>query len=90
MTKSKNKSSGADAWGGLPVSKIYQLAYDNIKKRIEERGEQFRHDKAIRVLAETHADKLKDLIDEDMSNYDKRQLTNIVERCVAKYIELEE
>lgn len=89
MTKSENKSSGADAWGGLPVSKIYQLAYENIKKRIEERGEEFKHDKAVRILAEMHADKLKDMIDENMTEYDQRKLTTIVERCVARYIKLE-
>lgn len=89
MTKLPNKSSGANVWGGLPVSKVYQLAYENIKKRIEERGEEFKHDKAVRILAEMHADKLKDMIDENMTEYDQRKLTTIVERCVARYIKLE-
>ena len=79
-----------DAWGGLPVSEVYKIAYENIKKRIEERGEKFKRDKAIRILAEMHADKVKDLIDENMTGYDQRKLTAIVERCVARYITLEE
>ena len=89
MRKSADKSNGADAWGGLPVSRVYQLAYENIKKRIEERGEEFKHDKAVRILAEIHTDKLKDMIDENMTEYDQRKLTAIVERCVARYIKLE-
>ena len=79
-----------DAWGGKPVSEIYKIAYDNMKHRIEERGERFRQDKAIKCLAEMHADKVKELIDEDMGRYDKAKLTAIVERCVAKYIKLDE
>ena len=79
-----------DPWGGLPVSKVYQLALDNIRKRIEESGKIYRQDKAIRILAEMHAEKVKDLIDEDMTDYDMKQLTNIVERCVARYVKLEE
>lgn len=79
-----------DGWGGLPVSEIYKLAYNNIKQRAEARGERFRQDRAIKCLAMIHADKVKDLIDEDMSQYDKKKLTALIERCVAKYIELEE
>lgn len=79
-----------DPWAGKPVSEIYKLAFENVKKRIEERGETFRQDKAIRVLAEMHAENVKDLIDENMTGYDKKQLTNIVERCVARYVTMEE
>lgn len=79
-----------DPWAGMPVSEIYKIAYENIKRRIEERGERFRQDKAIKCLAEMHADKVKDLIDENMTRYDKSKLTAIVERCVAKYIKLDE
>lgn len=79
-----------DAWGGMPVSEIYKIAYANIKRRIEERGERFRQDKAIKCLAEMHTDKVKDLIDENMGRYDKSRLSAIIERCIAKYIELDE
>ena len=79
-----------DPWGGKPVSEIYKIAYANIKRRVEERGERFRQDKAIKCLAEMHTEKVKDLIDENMTRYDKSKLSAIVERCVAKYIELEE
>lgn len=79
-----------DAWGGMPVSEIYKIAYANIKRRVEERGERFRQDKAIKCLAEMHTDKVKDLIDENMGRYDKSRLAAIIERCIAKYIELDE
>lgn len=79
-----------DAWGGMTVSEIYKIAYANIKRRVEERGERFRQDKAIKCLAEMHTDKVKDLIDENMGRYDKSKLATIIERCIAKYIELDE
>lgn len=79
-----------DAWGGMAVSEIYKIAYANIKRRVEERGERFRQDKAIKCLAEMHTDKVKDLIDENMGRYDKSKLAAIIERCIAKYIELDE
>lgn len=79
-----------DPWGGLPVSKIYQIALDNIRKRIEDSGKVFRQDKAVHILAEMHTDNIKDLIDENMTDYDRRKLMAIVERCVARYITLEE
>ena len=79
-----------DPWAGKPVSEIYKLTFENVKKKLEERGEQFRQDKVIRVLAEMHAENVKDLIDENMTGYDKKQLTNIVERCVARYVTMEE
>lgn len=79
-----------DPWDGKPVSEIYKLAFEHIKQKVLERGEEFHQDKAIKVLAEVHTSKVKDLIDENMTSYDQRRLTNIVERCVARYIEMEE
>ena len=79
-----------DPWSGLPVSKIYQIVYDSLKMKCEMEGVPFNKEKAVRTIAKTHAGKVEDLIDEDMTEYDERRLTDIVERCVARYVELEE
>lgn len=79
-----------DPLGGMPVSKIYKIALHNIQRKVEREGKVFEINKAIRLLAEVHADKLKDLIDENMTSYDKKRLADIVERCVARYIKLED
>lgn len=79
-----------DPWNGLPVSKIYALIFENLKKRCEEEGVIFDQNKAVKTIAATHADKVKELIDENMTGYDERKLASIVERCVARYVKLEE
>lgn len=79
-----------DPWDGLPVSKIYALIFENLEKKCEEEGVAFDRNKAVKIIATTHADKVKDLIDENMTDYDERKLASIVERCVARYVKLEE
>lgn len=79
-----------DPWSGLPVSAVYRLVFAKLKQKCEEEGIPFKQDKAVRSIAIQHANKVKDLIDEDMTAYDERKLTDIVERCVARYVELEE
>lgn len=79
-----------DPWGGKPVSEVYRLTFERIRRRVEASGQRFEQDKAVRILAEMHTEHIKDLIDEDMTGYDKRKLTDIVERCVARYVQLEE
>lgn len=79
-----------DPWAGKPVSEIYQLVFEKLKKRVEADGRQFRQDEAIRTIAKAHAEQVQDLIDEDMTNYDYKRLVDLVERCIARYVELEE
>lgn len=79
-----------DPWNGKPVSEIYQLVFEKLKQRCEMEGVQFRQDRAIRTIATAHTSKVKDLIDENMTDYDERKLADIVERCIARYIEMEE
>lgn len=79
-----------ETWNGLPVSKIYQIVYDSLKMKCEMEGVPFNKEKAVRTIAKTHAGKVKDLIDEDMTEYDEGKLADIVERCVARYLELED
>lgn len=74
-------------WADMPVSMIYRNIFNKLKAHEQEN---FRGDVAIRSIAKAHTEKVKDVIDEDMGAYDTEQLTNIVERCVAKYVNLED
>lgn len=74
-------------WKDAPVSRIYQMLFDKLKEREKEK---FKGDIAIRSIAKAHTENVKDVIDEDMGKYDTEQLNKIVERCVAKYVKLED
>lgn len=74
----------------MPVSEIYKACYENLKrKRLEIDGE-FSPNVAVHAIAKTHTGKVKDIIDENMSDYDEKQLMTIIERCVLKYVNVEE
>lgn len=73
----------------VPVSTIYKACYESLKKKRLELGEGFSPNIAVRAIARTHTRKVKDIIDEDMNDYDEKQLLTLVERCVLKYVDVE-
>ena len=74
----------------VPVSEIYKGCYESLKrKRLETDGE-FSPNVAIHAIARTHTSKVKDVIDENMNEYDEKQLLTIIERCVLKYVNVED
>lgn len=74
----------------VPVSEIYKACYENLKKKRLKTDGDFSPNIAVHAIARTHTSKVKDIIDEDMSDYDERQLMTIVERCVLKYVNVED
>lgn len=74
----------------VPVSIIYKACYDGIKERRLAEGKDFSPNIAVQCIARAHTQKVKDIIDEDMNDYDERQLLTIIERCVLKYVDVEE
>ena len=70
----------------VPVSMLYRLCYDKLK---EMKGVDFKPVLAVKSIAKSHTQKVKDIIDEDMAEYDEKQLMAIVERCVLKYVKVE-
>lgn len=74
----------------VPVSTIYKACYESLKKKRLERGDEFSPNVAVRAIAQTHTRKVKDIIDEDMNDYDEKQLLTLVERCVLKYVNVED
>lgn len=70
-----------------PISEIYKDIFDKLK---HETQEEFKPLVAIDTIATVHTSKVKDYIDENMSNYDERKLKDIVERSVAKYVTIED
>lgn len=74
----------------VPVSEIYKACYENLKKKRLETDGDFSPNIAVHAIARTHTGKVKDIIDEDMSDYDEKQLMTIVERCVLKYVNVED
>lgn len=74
----------------VPVSTIYKACYESLKKKRLELGEEFSPNVAVQAIARTHTSKVKDIIDEDMNDYDEKQLLTLVERCVLKYVNVED
>lgn len=74
----------------VPVSEIYKACYESLKKKRLKTDGDFSPNIAVHAIARTHTSKVKDIIDEDMSDYDERQLMTIVERCVLKYVNVED
>lgn len=74
----------------VPVSEIYKGCYENLKKKRLETDGKFSPDIAVRAIARTHTNKVKDVIDENMNEYDEKQLLTLVERCVLKYVNVED
>ena len=74
----------------VPVSTIYKACYEGIKRKRLEHGEEFSPNVAVHAIARTHTSKVKDIIDEDMNDYDEKQLLTLVERCVLKYVNVED
>ena len=74
----------------VPVSTIYKACYESLKKKRLELGKEFSPNVAVHAIARTHTSKVKDIIDEDMNDYDEKQLLTLVERCVLKYVNVED
>lgn len=74
----------------VPVSEIYKACYESLKKKRLEIDGEFSPNVAVQAIAKTHTGKVKDIIDENMSDYDEKQLMTIIERCVLKYVNVED
>ena len=74
----------------VPVITIYKACYENLKKKRLETDGDFSPNIAVHAIARTHTSKVKDIIDEDMNDSDEKQLLTLVERCVLKYVNVED
>lgn len=74
----------------FPISQAYKDVFNTLKTKMMAEDGEFYPSVAINVMARTNTEKIKDLIDEDMGDYDKKKLKGIIERSIVKYVDIEE